>query len=116
MAELLVCAVNQPGGLRYKQGDIVAVFPDGHAWGAREGLPTFWQITTVSLIDGDFEVGDLTPEWDPNPVLLRPRLLRRRRRFVDITQLSQLTQNRLASTGKATVLRAALLGALTLRA
>lgn len=113
MAELLVCAVDQPGALRYKQGDIVAVFPDGHQWGAREGLPTFWQITTVSLVDSD-RVSFL--EEDRDRAFVAPRLLRRRKRFIDITLLSQLAQNNLASTGHATVLRLALLNALTLRA
>lgn len=112
MAELLLCAVNQPGLLRYGPGDIVVVKPDGHVWGAREGLPTFWQLTVVSLLDND-RVSLLEDVRDPLFIALR--LLRRRKRFVDITQLSQLAQNNLASTGHATVLRLALLNALTLR-
>lgn len=114
MAEILLCAVNQPGVLRYQQGDVVIVLPNGHQWGAAEGLPNFWQITTVALTDSD-RTPLIEVDWDPNPLLLRPRLLRRRRRYIDITKLSQFAQNNLASTGKATVLRAALLNAITLR-
>lgn len=28
----------------YKRGDVVCVMPDGHVWGAQEGLPVFEQV------------------------------------------------------------------------
>lgn len=118
MAELLVCAVDTPGALRYKKGDVVALAPDGHVWGAREGLPTFWQLTVVSIVESD-RTSLLADDRIPDAAILDPSLLRlrrRRKRFIDITKLSNLTRTRLANTGKATVLRAALLTAITLRA
>lgn len=33
----------------YKRGDIVAVMPDGHAWGRRETLPIFVKIKITGL-------------------------------------------------------------------
>lgn len=48
MAEILVLAVERthedPERARrglHQKGDIIQVMPDGHAWGEREGLPTF---------------------------------------------------------------------------
>ena len=111
MSEVLLIAVDQPGTMRWKKGDIVAVFPDGHQWGSREGLPIFWQLTITSLIDTDRPT---LLESVPDPILLN-RILRRRKRFIDVTQLSQFAQNNLTNTGHATVLRLAFLAALTLR-
>jgi hypothetical protein len=56
MAELLVLAVQRTHpdpetdrkGLR-KKGDIVVVKPDGHEWGAGEGLPTFVRVLCPGL-------------------------------------------------------------------
>lgn len=51
MAELLIKAVSatHPDPVKqargcYQQGDPVVVMPDGHEWGAAEGLPTFWIV------------------------------------------------------------------------
>jgi hypothetical protein len=56
MAELLVLAVNRTHpdpeqdrkGL-HKKGDIIVVKPDGHVWGAGEGLPTFVRVLCPGL-------------------------------------------------------------------
>lgn len=56
MAELLVLAVNRthpdPEKDRrgiHKKGDIIVVKPDGHTWGAGEGLPTFVRVLCPGL-------------------------------------------------------------------
>lgn len=38
----------------YKAGDPVVVMPDGHPWGAAEGLPTFWivKVTGMTVDEG----------------------------------------------------------------
>jgi hypothetical protein len=114
VSEVLVWALDDPANnpLRYRKGDIVRVEADGYNWGNREGLPNFWQITVTSLVDTD-----RTPliETVNEPALLIPFLIKRRKRFLDITLLSNFAQNNLANTGKATVLRLAFLNALTLR-
>lgn len=56
MAELLIKAVDATHAdpekdVRgcYKRGDIVLAMPDGHEWGAKEGLPTFVIVKVPGL-------------------------------------------------------------------
>lgn len=117
MSKLLVIAQDQldvPGSAakRYKQGDIVAVYPDDYVFQAGEGLPKFWQFTVLSITDTD-RSSFLEEDHDQ---FVPSLVTRRRKRFIDITQLSQQAQNSLAANGTATVLRIAVLGALTIRA
>jgi hypothetical protein len=112
MSKLLICAVNQPGDLRYKQGDIVTVYPDTYTFQAGEGLPNFWQVTVLNIVGADRD--SFIEEVRNDPFF--PRLMtRRRKRFVDITQWSNQAQNSIAANGTATVLRVTLLASLTLR-
>jgi hypothetical protein len=117
VAEVLVAARDLLGGnaandpLRYRQGDIVIVFPDGHVWGSLEALPDFWRLTVVSLLDTD---RTLAIESTFNPII-PSQMTRRRKRFMDITKLSNPVQNNLNTTGVSNVTRLGFFNALTLR-
>jgi hypothetical protein len=113
--EVLVAARDLAGSAGnptgYRKGDVVIAFPDGHVWGAAEVLPNFWRITVTSLVGDDRNtlIEAVVDQFVP------AQLVQRRKRFLDITQLSIFAQNNLASSGTATVLRLAFLNAMTLR-
>ena len=46
MAEILIKAIDDGLGntATWSQGCVVAVMPDGHPWGTKEGLPLFWRV------------------------------------------------------------------------
>lgn len=111
--QLLVWARTGGGPLQYEQGDIVDIRPDGAAWGNAEILPDFWQITVVALLDAD---RDTAVERVFALVNGRMAVTRRRKRFLDITKLSQLAQNNLAATGVTNITRLGFLAAITLKA
>ena len=98
----------------YKRGDVVAVMPDGHEWGAKEGLPNFVRIDVPAL--GDAVVGALADEQteDDAGVELQPgadgvRQHRRRRRWrLNLADLPLARRNELAATGETTLTRVGL--------
>lgn len=57
MAELLIMNVDNIGStpektaLLYKRGDVVAVMPDGHQWGAKEAPPKFRIVKLVGSVE-----------------------------------------------------------------
>lgn len=108
--QLLVSAQTRIG---YDQGDIIDARQDGAAWGSDEVLPKFWQITVVSLLDSD-----RTQVFERNGSFVNGVfvLTRRRKRFLDITKLSALAQNNLATTGITNITRLGFLAAITLKA
>lgn len=99
MAELLVKAVSATHSDPvtdargcYKVGDPVLVMPDGHPWGAEEGLPKFWIVkvpgaTVAQLADYVVSV------WN----------IRRCRWFVNTALIPTNVRNTLTSTGTITV-------------
>jgi hypothetical protein len=118
MAELLIKARNaqhaDPDIDRqgcYKRGDIVVVMPDGHEWGAKEGLPNFVKIkipgldheTVRELIDEQREddAGTLLFDDDGQPILFR----RRRWRLL-VDSIPTTIRNQLRDFGEVTVTRA----------
>lgn len=46
----------------YKKGDIVVVMPDGHGWGAKEGLPAFILVKIPGL--DETTVANYRDSWD----------------------------------------------------
>lgn len=80
MAEILIKAVapNQPDAAKlarcYAVGDPVVVMPDGHEWGAAEGLPTFWivkvpgvSVETASAYLERAQAAARRREWNLDP-------------------------------------------------
>ena len=117
MAEFLIKAVDaehpdQEKSRRgcYKRGDVVCVRPDGHPWGAKEGLPRFvrvrvpgLEVAVVRALEGAQEENDTgEPDVDADGI---PRTFRRRRwRFV-LADLPAARRNELVSTGATTITR-----------
>ena len=104
MAELLVKAVDATHGDPakdargcYKRGDPVVVMPDGHTWGALEGLPKFWVVKVPGATVAQLEqyVEALTDAQGAT--------VRRRAWFGDTTKLSGAVRNQLTNTGTITV-------------
>lgn len=118
MAELLIKARNaqhaDPDKDRrgcYKRGDIVVVMPDGHAWGAKEGLPNFVKIKIPGLNHETVrELIDEQQEDDAgNPLLDNegsPLTFRRRRWRVLVDSIPTTIRNQLRDFGEVTVTRA----------
>lgn len=118
MAELLIKAQDathaDPDADRagcYKRGDVVAVMPDGHEWGAREGLPRFVRLRIPGVAKNlaerlaveDDEDDDGNPAVDEKGYR---RVHRRRRWRVDLAALPAAVRTALATTGEASISRA----------
>lgn len=118
MAELLIVARDvrhaDPEKDRrgcYKRGDVVVVEEDGHAWGAKEGLPRFVRLRITgagkALAERLTEIDDEDDAGNPVTDEKGERQMYRRRRWnVDIAALPAATRNALASTGVASISRA----------
>lgn len=107
MAEFLVAARDLESG--YRQGDPVAALPDGHIYGAREGLPDFWivRVPSISLSIAQQAVEDLWEAALPGDLELQSadpvdRRIRRHRRKIRlfIDELPTPVRNELARTGE----------------
>jgi hypothetical protein len=84
----------------YKSGDVVVVMPDGHLWGASEGLPNFWIVKVPGATVAQLEIYlDPVTAVDPPELGGRTRVIRRRRWFADISQLTGGSRNTLLATG-----------------
>lgn len=103
MAELLVRALDNLGGPEtglYKRGMPVVVMPDGHVWGAAEGLPGFWiiKLPTVTVAQALKYIETWREGGDP-----RGAIVKRREWVIDITQLPAAAQTTLTETGILTI-------------
>lgn len=115
MAEVLICARNatHPDSdvdrrSCYKRGDPVTVQPDGHPWGAKEGLPRFVvvkipgvsveQVRDVIQEQTESDQGAALTDDDGLPVTFR-----RRRWRVLVDNVPQQIRRTLAQTGEVTV-------------
>jgi hypothetical protein len=120
VAELLVMARDNAHGDAttdrrgcYKRGDVVAVMPDGHQWGAKEGLPRFVRIKVPALTaDVVRGLADEQSEDDagiePQPDPAADRTYRRRRWRVVLADLPLARRNELQNTGETTITRVVL--------
>jgi len=108
MAELLVKAISAShmDPLKdltcYKAGDPVVVQPDGHVWGAEEGLPRFWIIKVPSVT-----VAQALAYLERSPD--RTDRLRRLWRL-NVSSLPGNVRNQLQNTGTITVTPAQIAG------
>ena len=122
MAELLIKAINasHPDPVKdrrgcYKRGDIVVVMPDGHEWGAKEGLPNFFKVkipgVEVSRLDAlreeqdDDDAGN--PVYEDGTLILADgpirKVFRRRRWRLMVASIPATLRNKILNTGEATV-------------
>lgn len=102
MAELLVKAQDSPvsdGPGKWKQGHVVTVKPDGHLWGAKEGLPRF-VIVKVPGIDVE-DVEDFLAENKDE----LGELVRRRNFLFDRSRLTAEMRSELLQNGSITLTR-----------
>lgn len=114
MAELLIKAIDathpdpeiDKAGC-YKAGDVVVVMEDGHEWGRKEGLPNF---VVLKIPGADPErIRDLVnpqKEDDTGAVQLdedqRPRIFRRRKWRLLVSNLPLTVRQQLMTTGEFT--------------
>jgi len=96
----------------YKRGDVVAVMPDGHVWGAMEGPPNFVHvdITGASLEVLQRLVEEQDDDDDGNYLGVEDdgvtrRRWRRRRFRINLDNLPLARRNELASRGQTTITR-----------
>ncbi len=80
----------------YKAGDPVVVMPDGHVWGASEGLPAFWRVTVTGMT---VEQGRAYLDAQRDGTAL----IRRRAHLFDLSTLPPPVRTQLAATGAITV-------------
>jgi hypothetical protein len=125
MAELLIKARNaqhdDPDTDRrgsYKRGDVVVVMPDGHQWGAKEGLPNFVKIkipgldhVAIAELASEQDEDDAgQPYYEPGSAILAEgpvlSIYRRRRWRILVDNIPVTIRNKLRDTGEATVTRA----------
>lgn len=79
----------------YKAGDPVVVQPDGHVWGAEEGLPRFWVVKVPSVtVAQALAYLERNPDWTDR--------LRRLWRL-NVSSLPGNVRNQLQNTGTITV-------------
>jgi len=111
MCELLIKAVNVVNADAdkdrrgcYKRGMVVVIMPDGHPWGAQEGLPKFAVIKIPNIT-----VGQATKYTQPHVIQdgfeadgTTPRMVvyRRRNWIIRWDDLPAAAQNKLSSTGE----------------
>lgn len=99
----------------YKRGDVVAVMPDGHGWGFKEGPPRFVRLR-VTGVAANKAVERLTDHQDEDDaglideaVPVEKRIPHRRRRWrVDLPALPPAVRTALQTTGSATIAAAVL--------
>lgn len=93
----------------WKAGMPVAVAPDGHEWGAREGLPRFF-VVRLPGIEVDQIRGYVQEEYDPedyqptsNRVTGEARVIRRREWQVMLDEVSGPMRDLILATGSITI-------------
>lgn len=126
MAELLIKArdAEHPDPAKdrrgcFKRGDVVCVMPDGHEWGAKEGLPRFVRVRVQNTAVEDVQAL-IEPQDDDDDGAPLPRQLlvgneaievdaryRRRRWRLNLDGLPAARRTELATTGQTTITRAA---------
>lgn len=111
MAELLVKAttyttgdVEKDRGV-YKIGDPVLAMPDGHSWGAEEGLPKFWivKVTGATVVQLQPYLDAITQPPPPESPTQTPIMLARRKWKVDTVKIPGAVLTQLNTTGTITV-------------
>jgi len=107
VARLLVLAFDPGGtGMKWEIGHVIDVKPDGHVWGAQEGLPKFWRIDItggVTVADCEAylaEVFTTNANGDPVKTKMRDRRL-------DYAGLPNPIKNALTNTGAYSVTKTA---------
>ena len=98
MAELLILNRDAtPEQRSYKRGDVVVVMPDGHQWGAAEGLPDFIRASLPGVAPEAVREAVTLPhqrdaaEIAPSAVRAMPSLYRR---YVRTHAPEQITRRR----------------------
>jgi hypothetical protein len=96
MCEILVKATDAHGDGTFKRGFPVVVVPDGHTWGAREGLPTFYVIKIPTLPVA--EAHKYVERWTEGELLASQREW-----TIDVDLLPTAVLNTLVTTGTITI-------------
>jgi hypothetical protein len=102
----------------YKRGDIVVVQPDGHVWGAKEGLPNFVKLKIPGLdpeivrelIEPQDDDDDGNPHYEAGTAILVDgpvrKTFRRRRWRLMVAGISATLRNKLLNDGELTATKA----------
>lgn len=90
-----VCSSPLRDARNWRPGDVVAIKPDGHQWGARETQPDFYVLTVP---DADY-AAYMQPVV--SPVTDEPT--QRRQRRIDLSALPRTVRRSLFDTGRATI-------------
>jgi hypothetical protein len=112
MAELLIKAISaahadpvKDARGCYKQGDVAAIFDNGHEWGAEEGLPKFWIIKLPNITVAEaYQLEVMISMYDTPAPTPDSTVLRRRTAFFDVSLLNGGQRNTLFNTGMLTLL------------
>ncbi len=110
MSEVLIRVVDKVNADPYldaqclKRGDVVAIMPDGHAWGNEELRNPEWRILKMPNVPFDTVKAFLGPELNTDPA--NPsRVLQRRAFRLDWASLPAATRNWFADDSRATPAR-----------